>query len=221
MRRARGLVSAHEGQAVVEFALALPLLLIVLMGLVQLGLVVHAKTELEGVAHQAARAYALSEDMKRTVDVLRLVGEPLARFGERTHVSIVVSEDRERIVEERTPRTQCRRVSGGGFRGPVRNVCETVYDVVRRTERFEDRCAEVSGRVSDITVRPAERPSTEGKRCAWVTVTATYAFPNPIRTSIGGFQLPAVFDLTTRATARTDVQSAEGTGNGRGRRVGD
>ena len=52
----------QRGSAVVEFALVLPLVLIVVLGLVQVGLVVRDRLLVESAARAGARAAALQDD---------------------------------------------------------------------------------------------------------------------------------------------------------------
>lgn len=182
----------------VEFALALPILALVLLGMVQLGLILNVKQSLEGVAHQAARAYALSTDARRTFDVLRIAGEPVDQFAQRSTASLVVSEQQDRVIREERSREECRRVRRW-FR--TRRICQTVYDVTSRTERAEVATVDVRGPLSQLFPTAGADPRARGK---WVTVTVTYGFPNPIRASIGGFRLPETISLTTRAVARVE-----------------
>ena len=61
-RRPRVGVGRERGSAVVEFALVLPLVLVVVLGLVQVGLVVRDRLLLEAAARAGARAAALQDD---------------------------------------------------------------------------------------------------------------------------------------------------------------
>ena len=54
--------SADRGSATVEFALVLPLVLVIVLGLVQVGLVVRDRLLVEAAARAAARAAAVQED---------------------------------------------------------------------------------------------------------------------------------------------------------------
>jgi Flp pilus assembly protein TadG len=54
--------AGQRGSAVVEFALVLPLVLIVVLGLVQVGLVVRDRLLVESAARAGARAAALQDD---------------------------------------------------------------------------------------------------------------------------------------------------------------
>src|SRR4051812_2226220 len=55
-------VSGERGSAAVEFALVLPLVLVVLLGLVQVGLVVRDRVLVEAAARAGARAAAVVDD---------------------------------------------------------------------------------------------------------------------------------------------------------------
>ncbi|MBI2325619.1 MAG: pilus assembly protein [Chloroflexi bacterium] len=197
MRRlARWGAEDEGGQAVVELALSLPILLLVLLGMAQLGLMLNTKQRLEGVAAQAARAYAITADAQRAIDVLRIAGEPLERFSERSTVSLIVSRPQQRTVVEQSPRTSCTPVSKFSFFPR----CTTVYETTTRTITTETTSLEVSGRLASLRAAAAPRNDQRGQ---WVAVSVTYLFPNPIRPTF--FQLPATFPLTTRAVARVEV----------------
>ncbi len=187
--------SDEGGQAVVELALSLPILLLVLLGMVQLGLMLNAKQTLEGVAAQSARAYAITGDANRALDVLRIAGEPLERFTDRSTASLIVSSPRQRTVVELVPRTTCSTVGRFVF---VR-ACRTVYEPTTRTFVTETTTLGVTGPLATLQAPPGARDDQQGQ---WVAVTLTYTFPNPVRPTF--FQLPAAFPLTTRAVARVE-----------------
>jgi len=67
----RGLGLAHA-QAVVEFALVLPLLLFLLVGLIELGIVLQAQIILTNAAWEGARAGRASRRLAYTMLVLLL-----------------------------------------------------------------------------------------------------------------------------------------------------
>lgn len=184
------------GQAVVELALSLPILLLVLLGMAQLGLMLNTRQRLEGVAAQAARAYAITADAQRALDVLRIAGEPLERFADRSTASLVVSRQEQRTVVEQVPRTSCTTASRFSF-GPR---CTTVYETTTRTFTTEVTTLDVSGPLARLRGAAGARNDQRGQ---WVAVTVRYLFPNPIRPTF--FQLPATFSLTTRAVARVEV----------------
>lgn len=87
----RGLVRfarEDDGQAVVELAVALPLVALMLLGLLQFGFAVNARQQLEGVARQGARTFALTGELPTTQAVLRVAGRQLADFEQRATVQI-------------------------------------------------------------------------------------------------------------------------------------
>jgi Flp pilus assembly protein TadG len=61
-RRRPDAAGGQRGSAVVEFALVLPLVLVVVLGLVQVGLVVRDRLLVEAAARAGARAAALQDD---------------------------------------------------------------------------------------------------------------------------------------------------------------
>lgn len=87
----RGLRRWHrddEAQAVVELAVALPLVALMLLGLVSFGFVMNTKQQLEGVARQGARTFALTGDIVTTQDVLRVAGRQLQQFDSRATIEV-------------------------------------------------------------------------------------------------------------------------------------
>ena len=196
MRRLRRWGTDDEGgQAVVELALSLPILLLVLLGMAQLGLMLNTKQRLEGIAAQSARAYAITADAQRALDILRIAGEPLERFAERSTASLVVSRQEQRTVVEEVPFTSCTRRF-------FSSRCTTVYRTSMRTIAGETTSLDLSGQLSTLRATAGPRSDQRGH---WVAITVTYNFPNPIRPTF--FQLPATFPLTTRAVARIEVPS--------------
>lgn len=75
-------------QAVVELALALPLVVLMLLGLLQFGFAMNTKQQLEGVARQGARTFALTGDIVAARDVIRVAGRQLADFEARATVQM-------------------------------------------------------------------------------------------------------------------------------------
>lgn len=74
MRRAH---LEEEGQAVVELALVLPLFLLVLLGILQVGFVLNTKQQLADVARVGARTLALTGDATRTSAAVALAARDL------------------------------------------------------------------------------------------------------------------------------------------------
>lgn len=90
----RGSVHDEEGQAVVEFALVLPIFALLLLGLLQFGLVLNTKQQLEGVARQGARTFALTGDARSAAIAMRVSARQLPRAEERTTVRLLVDAAR-------------------------------------------------------------------------------------------------------------------------------
>lgn len=74
----------------VELALTLPLMALLLLGLLQVGFVVNTKQQLEGVARQGARTFALTGDLGQMQQVLRTSGRQLRDFEARSTVEFVL-----------------------------------------------------------------------------------------------------------------------------------
>lgn len=175
----RHAVRDEEGQAVVEFALVLPLFLVLLLGLAQVGLILNTQQQLVTVARQGARTYALSADPTSTVAAIRLAGRQLAAFDGRTTVRIADSGQRSAIA--RNDIEFSIRSSGGGIFG---HIAALISEALARA-RLE---------LQRRTVRRGD----------WVTITVTYSYPNPIRASVLGFRLPEWIALSSSATARIE-----------------
>lgn len=60
LRRHRGRMRCDEGNAVVEFALVTPLLIVLLLGVLQIALALHVRATLTAAAAEGARVAALS-----------------------------------------------------------------------------------------------------------------------------------------------------------------
>lgn len=78
----------EDAQAVVELALALPLVALMLLGLLQFGFALNTRQQLEGVARQGARTFALTGDIDATREVIRVAGRQLAGFDGRATVQV-------------------------------------------------------------------------------------------------------------------------------------
>src|SRR5262245_56197250 len=100
--------SSDRGSATVEFALVLPLVLVVVLGLVQVGLVVRDRLLVEAAARAGARAAAIQDDPAAIEDaaIVAAPGLDAARFdlavarsgsrGDPVTVHGVYDEDRKR-----------------------------------------------------------------------------------------------------------------------------
>ncbi|GMQ99087.1 MAG: hypothetical protein BMS9Abin17_1637 [Acidimicrobiia bacterium] len=84
-------MSVHDrGSAVVEFALVLPLVLALMLGLVEVALVARSEMQLVHAAREGAREAAASPDPSRAVAAARAA---LGPAGERARVSVVRPEN--------------------------------------------------------------------------------------------------------------------------------
>ncbi len=202
----RRLARAEGGQAVIEFALALPILLLLILGLVQFGLLLNAKQQLEDTARQGARAFALSARLDPTFAAVRLTGRQIPGFDDRARVSVEVTRTttRRQVVFQEVVRYEqrCTRVAFRQRRCttvPVRTLVPVTQDVTG-----DEVALTADG-------SPLSAPAAVGlvRRGDWVAVTVTYQYPNPIAASAGGFRLPATVPLTARAVARMESGEAE------------
>lgn len=82
----------QRGQSTVEFALVLPVLLVVVLGILQVGAVVSAEIRLVHLCRMAARAAAVSGEPSASA---RLVIE---RFAENDDVSVQVTTDDDTVT---------------------------------------------------------------------------------------------------------------------------
>lgn len=99
-RRRRGPTTDEAGESMVEFALVLPLLLLVLVGVVQFALVHHAQNVAttaaqEGARHGAAEDGDVAVAEERALDVLRSglgsLGDGFAAAADESEESVTVT----------------------------------------------------------------------------------------------------------------------------------
>ncbi len=76
---------SHRGSAVVEFALVIPLVLILVLGVVELAVVARSEIQLIHAAREGARQSAASPDTSRAVAAVR---RALGAAGSRARVSV-------------------------------------------------------------------------------------------------------------------------------------
>jgi len=69
-------ISSEKGQSAVEFALVLPLLLVLLLGIIEFGWFLNAKITITGAAREGARHYAIHKDDE--AGVINIVGDYLS-----------------------------------------------------------------------------------------------------------------------------------------------
>ena len=60
-----------EGQSLVEFALVLPLLMAVILGMVEFGWILNGKITLTSAAREGARFYAVSKDASKVEETVK------------------------------------------------------------------------------------------------------------------------------------------------------
>lgn len=113
----------EEGQALVEFALVLPLLLLLLFGIIQVGFVLHARQTVAYAARVAADTYAREHSEREATAEARTAGAALRPSLRPPHASISYA-----LVGQREERVCTRR--GWFGRG-----CRSWANVVRRHER--------------------------------------------------------------------------------------
>ncbi|MBP1920796.1 TadE family protein [Youngiibacter multivorans] len=63
-------ISGEAGQSAVEFALVLPLLLVLLLGIIEFGWFLNAKITVTGAAREGARYYAIHKDSDTEVETV-------------------------------------------------------------------------------------------------------------------------------------------------------
>ena len=80
---------SQRGQATVEFALIIPLVVVVLLAVVQIGLVVHAQLHVAHIAREVARAASVDPTVRPDALVERFV-EPGSSLAERLQIAIVM-----------------------------------------------------------------------------------------------------------------------------------
>lgn len=91
LRRGRGV--GERGQALVETALVLPLLLILAFGVIGVGRVTQAQMEVSAVAREAARAGALANDPGDALNQAAARGQAVANADNLTNGSLRLSVD--------------------------------------------------------------------------------------------------------------------------------
>lgn len=191
----------EEGQALVEFALVLPLLLLLVFGMIQFALVLNARQTVAHAAHVAANAYAQTLERGRgDAEARSAAGQlrpPLSRPAGTIAYTIVepggLREVRESIVRQ-VPlyERRCRRF---GFRLSCRNV------LVGQRQIVEER-------VSMAQFSPTERPIIQdrtGKRGDYVVARVTYRYPSPVRAGLGPYRFPEAITLVAEGVARIEA----------------
>lgn len=185
-RAAAGLARARRdqgGQAMVEFALVLPLILLLLFGILQVALVLNARQTVAYAARVAADTYARTLEpgasdaaASAAAFALRPALAPNARIEYQ-----VVREREEQV---------CVRTRRSGFFRRSRRCVE--YATVKRQE-IGPATAREPGRVGEMVI-----------------ARITYRYPAPVRPTIGGFTFPEAFPITMEAAARIETDRRGG-----------
>lgn len=85
MRRIRR-TAKDQGSAAVEFALVLPVLMLILFGIIDLGRMLNARITLSQAAHEGARAAAIAGDDVALETVTKVMGSMASGMGTPTIV---------------------------------------------------------------------------------------------------------------------------------------
>jgi Flp pilus assembly protein TadG len=89
----RSVLTRHQGQALVETALVLPLLLLLAFGVVGVGRVTRAQMGVSAVAREAARAGALAGDPGTALNQAQATGQSVATGYQLTNGSFQLNVD--------------------------------------------------------------------------------------------------------------------------------
>lgn len=104
-------MTAERGSAVVEFALVLPLVLVLLLGIVEVAVVARSEIQLVHAAREGAREAAASPDTSRSAAAVRAA---LGDAGRRARVSVTRPAN---IGERATVRVSLRHTVAAPFFG--------------------------------------------------------------------------------------------------------
>jgi len=175
---------SQRGQSVVEFALVLPMLLVLLLGLADFGRVFAAGITMEAAARNAAEA-AAQEYLQ-----LRRDSAPAssADFDRITTVAL------ERVCAEADPLPN-QAASGLNCSMPAAGIC--IHDTALELTNYGTRCgAGASGAPADCTTLHDPWPPTEPTtgQLPWVEVRACYRFTTII--DLTNVQLPFGWGLS-------------------------
>ncbi len=200
-------LSGENGQAMVEFSLVLPVVLLLLLGILQVGLVLNARQTVENAARVAADAYArtLSTDQAdreaiAAADQLR----PRLLRPVATTTYTVIGERRsqqQRTLAQQVPRQVCERTTG--FFTP-RLTCRTVFEVTTTTQ------------TSEVTSR-AERGASAadpGRVGELVRATIHYSYPLPVVGVFARIGFPTTVPLTGEAISLIEARTPASAGAG-------
>lgn len=83
-----GLSGAERGAAAVEFALVVPMLLVLLLGIVEFSRAYHAQVAVSAAAREGARAMAIQDDVDAAVDETVAAAPSLQPGLDASHVEV-------------------------------------------------------------------------------------------------------------------------------------
>ncbi len=95
MNKILKLKGSTEGQSLVEFALVLPILMILILGMIEFGWILNAKITITSAAREGARYYAVSKDASK---VMETVERTTVNSG--LNITEVLSEIQEDYIED-------------------------------------------------------------------------------------------------------------------------
>jgi Flp pilus assembly protein TadG len=78
MNKWKRIAKEEKGQSLVEFALLLPVLMLIILGIIEFGFMFNAKITLNSAAREGARVYAVSKD---EAEVNQAVNDTLGYLG--------------------------------------------------------------------------------------------------------------------------------------------
>ncbi|WP_102027450.1 TadE/TadG family type IV pilus assembly protein [Salirhabdus sp. Marseille-P4669] len=88
------MIKSERGQAIVELALALPILLLLVFGMIDFGRIFHTYLTLEHASREAARVASVGGDNNTVLQNVYLVANALDK--ERLEIQITPEADRDR-----------------------------------------------------------------------------------------------------------------------------
>ncbi len=174
-----GIHRDERGQSLVEFALVLPIVLLLLFGILQVALVLDARQTVAYAARVAADTYARTLDPASADAAAAEAGSQL-----RPQLRPPVASVRYAVTQEET---------------------QTCVQTQRRRFFGSSRCLQYA-QMRTTSDRPATQ-GAPGKRGDLVVARVTYRYPSPIRAAFGPFRFPAEFAMTEEGVARIEVDT--------------
>ena len=82
MNRKLRLFKSEKGQSLVEFALVLPVLMMILLGIIEFGWLFNAQITLTSAAREGARVYAIEDNLTLITNAVNNASTTLKTFGD-------------------------------------------------------------------------------------------------------------------------------------------